>query len=102
MKKTPNMSGIDRRWNPAEDDRRLLEAKLLERGFDSYELRGKIDCFLDALIDVVNSNKRVKLVGVGTFQWMPWRNRIPTGKIVETWHLAFKPCRYRGKYNGDR
>lgn len=99
-KKQPNMTGIERRWKPGEDDRIRLAEKLY-RNPDSGTNRAVIDEFLDALLSLVKSRRRTKFVGFGVFEWKPWRNRIPTGKRVSTWRLTFKPGRYvKGKYHG--
>ena len=55
----------------------------------------KVDSFLDALLELVRSRKRTLLVGFGSFEWKhDPHKRIPTGEMVETWRLAFKPGRY--------
>lgn len=100
--RNPNTSGITHYWEPGVDARCLLETKLLEKGFDPHGLKDRVDAFLDALMAVVNSNERCSFIGIGTFSWSPWRAHLPGGKKVETWHLAFKPCRYKEKYNGNR
>lgn len=100
----PNTSGITKRWQPGYDARCLLEKRLLDRCFDPRDIRWKIDTFLEELMALVDSNERTVFIGVGTFKWSPWRTRVPrTGEVKESWHLAFKPCRYReGKYDGNR
>ena len=49
---------------------------------------------------VVDSSAKSVFVGFGTFAWRPWTSRDPrTGEVRNTWHLSFRPCRYReGKY----
>lgn len=98
--RNPNTSGINRYWVEGEDDRCAIETKCIEAhtGLD----RADIDAVLSALLDVVVHNRRTKIVGFGVFEWSPWRAHLPSGKTVETWHLAFKPCRYKEKYNGNR
>jgi hypothetical protein len=92
--KKPNTSGITRYWAPGHDARCLLEDELLARGCEPDGLKERIDGFLDALMAVVGGNRRSVFVGVGAFAWSPWTARLPDGRRVETWHLAFKPSRY--------
>lgn len=95
MNSKPDTSGIERRWKPGEDDR--CEVRLR-----SAVKAKQVDKVLDALWQTITSRRRTKIVGIGVFEWKPWRRRIPTGRMVETWRLAFKPSRYVEKYKGDR
>lgn len=95
MKIKADVSGIERRWIPGEDDRILLAA------YTGLKPR-QVDDALDGLWRVLVSRPRTKFVGFGIFEWKRWRNRIPTGKVVETWRLAFRPSRYVDKYKGDK
>lgn len=100
----PNTSGITKRWKPGYDARCRLRDKLARSGYDSSCVQSIVDDVLEALMAVVDSNAKSVFVGIGTFAWRPWMARNPrTGKVTSTWHLSFKPCRYReGKYNGSR
>lgn len=95
MNSCPDTSGITKYWKRGEDDRLDLAkaSGLAER---------EVDRALDGLWSVILSRRRTKFVGFGTFEWRPWRRRIPTGKAVEAWRLAFKPSRYAKKYKGER
>lgn len=93
MNRNPEIRGIMKYWKPGEDDRVLLKDRGLPRRY--------VDLFLDALWRVVSTRRRTKFVGFGAFEWRPWRKRLPTGKMVETWRLAFKPGRYLPKYKGE-
>lgn len=85
---------IERRWKKGKDDRLRL-AELLCLNPDSICARAKVDSFLNALLELVRSRKRTLLVGFGSFEWKhDPHKRIPTGEMVETWRLAFKPGRY--------
>lgn len=87
--------GISKRWVPGRDARvDIREASGLSRV--------AVDKVLDALWRHVVSNPRTKIVGIGVFEWRRWRHPIPTGRMVETWRLAFKPSQYlrRGRKNG--
>lgn len=96
MNLNADTSGIERRWRPGEDDRVAL-AKY------SGLTRRQTDAALAGLWRLLVSKRRTKFVGWGVFEWKPWRNRIPTGRFVETWRLAFKPCRYVPlKYKGEK
>lgn len=96
MKAKTDMSGIERRWVPGEDDRVWLSHY-------SGLTRRQTDRALTGLWQLLVSKPRTKFVGFGTFEWKRWRNRIPTGRFVETWRLAFRPCRYAPlKYKGER
>ena len=91
-----NTSGIEKRWIPGEDDRVLLASY-------SGLTPPQVDNALDGLWRLLVSKKRTKFVGFGVFEWKRWCNRIPTGRFVRTWRLAFRPCRYsRLKYKGGR
>ena len=95
MKTKTDRSGIEKRWVAGEDDRVWL-AKY------SGLTRSQTDRALEGLWRLLVSKPRTKFVGFGAFEWKPWRNRIPTGKFVETWRLAFRPCRYASrKYKGE-
>jgi len=88
--------GIEKRWIPGEDDRILLASC-------SGLKPPQVDAALEGLWRVLVSRPRTKFVGFGVFEWKRWRNRIPTGKFVETWRLAFRPCRYAPlKYKGGK
>lgn len=95
MKAKTDMSGIERRWVPGEDDRVWLSHY-------SGLTRKQTDRALTGLWQLLVSKPRTKFVGFGTFEWKRWHNRIPTGEFVETWRLAFKPSRYVKKYNGEK
>lgn len=95
MNAKPDTSGIDRRWKTGEDDRCEVHLR-------SAVKAKQVDKVLDALWQTIVSRRRTKIVGIGVFEWKPWRRRIPTGRMVETWRLAFKPSRYIEKYKGDR
>lgn len=92
--KSPDTSGIDRYWKEGEDDRVGIRALCGEK-------KETVDSVLTALQTIVFSRRRTKIVGFGVFSWMPWKRRVPTGNVVETWHLAFKPSRYSEKYKGE-
>lgn len=100
----PNTSGITKRWKPGYDARCRLRDELARSGYDSSCVPSIVDDVLEALMAVVDSSAKSVFVGIGTFAWRPWTARNPrTGKVTSTWHLSFKPCRYReGKYNGSR
>lgn len=100
----PNTSGITKRWKPGYDARCRLRDKLARSGYDSSCVQSIVDDVLEALMAVVDSSAKSVFVGIGTFAWRPWTSRDPrTGEIRNTWHLSFRPCRYReGKYNGSR
>lgn len=101
----PNITGITKYWKEGRDARCLLLRELVSHGYpDGLETQKIIDDFLDAVMAVVDSNEKSVFVGIGTFKWCPWTAKNPlTHKKVKTWHLSFKPCRYReGKYNGKR
>lgn len=87
-------SGLSKRWVDGEDDRRLLQVKTGLVG------EWRIDRFLDGLWRLVSSRRRTKFVGFGVFEWHPWRNRLPTGRVVKAWRLSFKPSKYARRYNG--
>lgn len=46
--------------------------------------------FLTSLCDVVASNQKVELRGLGVFEWKPWENVLPTGRRFKSWRLLFK------------
>ena len=93
MNRNPDTRGICRYWKPGEDDRVLLaEASGLPRE--------SVDLALAGLWKVLSSRRRTKLVGFGVFEWRPWRRPLPTGRMLETWRLAFKPSRYAKKWRG--
>lgn len=100
----PNTSGITKRWKPGYDARCQLRDELVRIGYDSSCVQLIVDGVLEALMTVVDSNAKSVFVGIGTFAWRPWTARNPrTGDVTSTWHLSFKPCRYRKeKYNGSR
>lgn len=100
MNRNPDCSGISRYWKPGEDDRCALHAAVRRR-LGPATPRYQVDAFLDSLWEVLSGRRRTKFVGVGAFEWRPWRKRIPTGRMVETWRLAFKPSRYAEKYKGE-
>lgn len=86
-------SGLTKRWVDGEDDRALLASKLPCGSMYT-------DAFLDALWELVSSRRRTKFVGFGVFEWHPWRNRLPTDKVVKAWRLSFKPSKYVRRYRG--
>lgn len=96
MNDKPDTKGIERRWVPGEDDRALLAT------YSGLRPR-QVDDALDGLWRLLASRPRTKFVGFGVFEWKRWCNRIPTGRKVSTWRLAFKPSRYVPcKYKGGR
>ena len=100
----PNTSGITKRWKPGYDARCRLRDELARSGYDSSCVQSIVDDVLEALMAVVDSSAKSVFVGFGTFAWRPWTSRDPrTGEVRNTWHLSFRPCRYRKeKYNGSR
>lgn len=93
MNRNPNTAGISRYWKPGEDDRRAL--------MDATRFgRDCVDVFLRGLWRVVSGRRRTKFVGFGVFEWHPWRNRLPTGRVVKAWRLSFKPSKYVRRYKG--
>lgn len=91
MNRNPETSGISRYWKAGEDDRVGVRERC---GLG----RKTVDAVLDALIGMVFSRRRTKIVGFGAFEWRRLRGkRIPTGQTVDTWRLAFKPGRYAKK-----
>ena len=100
----PNTSGITKRWKPGYDARCRLRDELARSGYDSSCVQSIVDDVLDSLMTVIDSGDKSVFVGFGTFAWRPWTSRDPrTGEVRNTWHLSFRPCRYReGKYNGSR
>ncbi len=46
--------------------------------------------FLKALAGTVQSRKRTELRGLGVFEWLPWRGKLPTGRKVSSWRLVFR------------
>lgn len=98
--RNPRQTGITKYWKPGEDDRgELLSLVRLEPG-TRRATRGHVDGFLRSLWSMLGSRRRTKFVGFGVFEWKPYRRRLPTGRMVETWRLAFKPSRYTEKYDG--
>lgn len=101
MNRDPDYSGITRYWTPGEDARcEILErAKAMAR---RAVRREDVDAVLDAMWETVLCNRRTVIVGIGAFEWRPWRRRIPTGRKVSTWRLVFKPSQHlkRNKKNG--
>jgi len=91
----PNMSGIVRYWRTGEDDR-------IELARASGLSKATVDRALAGLWKVLLSKRRTKFVGFGVFEWRPWRRPLPTGKVVETWRLAFKPSRYAKRFGGRK
>ena len=102
MNVDPNTSGITKYWRDGADDRRLVLDELSLGSGGRRVGRGHVDELLRALWAVVSRRRRTKLVGFGVFEWRPWRRRLPTGRMVETWRLAFKPSRYAKRYKGGR
>ena len=100
----PNTSGITKRWKPGYDARCRLRDELVRVGYDGSCVPSIVHHVLEALMAVVDSSAKSVFVGFGTFAWRPWTSRDPrTGEVRNTWHLSFKPCRYRKeKYNGSR
>ena len=96
MNARPDTTGIDRHWVPGEDDRVLLA---LYSGLKPRQ----VDKARDGLERLLVSRSRTKFVGFGAFEWKRWRNRIPTGKFVDAWRLAFRPSRHNPrKYKGGK
>lgn len=95
MNRNPNCEGITRYWKTGEDDR--VELRRL-----TGVSRGTVDLLMSSLWELLTSKRRTKFVGIGVFEWRPCRRRLPTGRVVETWRLAFKPSRYAERYNGGR
>ena len=93
--RSPEQSGITKYWVPGEDDRCALRQV-------TKQTKERVDLMLDGLWELVRSRRRTKFVGFGVFEWRPYRRRLPTGRMVETWRLAFKPSRYAEKYKGGR
>ena len=100
----PNTSGITKRWKTGYDARCRLRDELARSGYDSSCVQSIVDDVLEALMAVVDSSAKSVFVGFGTVAWRPWTSRDPrTGEVRNTWHLSFRPCRYRKeKYNGSR
>lgn len=94
MNKHPDTTGITKRWTDEDARREILK----ESGCNPEQ----VDRVLLALSKVITRNRRTKIIGVGVFEWKPWKNRIPTGRFVETWRLAFKLSRYTNKYKGSK
>lgn len=94
MNRNPNTAGITKYWVKGSDDRGLL----MKSCGCSAEAT---DRFLDGLWRLLTRRRRTKFVGVGVFEWRPWRNRLPSGRMVETWRLAFRPSRYAKRYGGE-
>lgn len=94
MNRDPVTKGINKHWVPGVDDKVLI-AKYSKLDQD------QVDAAISALWRVLTTKKKSVLVGFGTFEWKRWHNRLPTGKFVKTWRLAFKPCRYTAQvYEG--
>lgn len=91
MNRKPDTSGISRYWKDGDDRRRL--AKLLALSADAPRDRKRVDGFLDAFLRMVRTRRRTSIVGFGVFEWRRWNIRIPTGEMVETWRLVFRPAR---------
>ena len=89
----PVQDGITRYWRVGEDDRCALRQV-------TRQPKERIDAMLGGLWELISSRRRVKFVGFGVFEWRPYRRRLPTGNMIETWRLAFKPSRYAKKYDG--
>lgn len=91
----PVQTGITKYWVAGEDDRCALRQA-------TKQPRRLIDLMLDGLWTLISTRRRTKFVGFGVFEWRPYRRRLPTGKMVETWRLTFKPSRYVSKrYKGE-
>ena len=95
MNRRPDQSGITKYWRVGEDDR----CDLRQRTALSDSV---VDRMLKGLWETIRSRRRTKFVGFGVFEWRPYRRRLPTGRMVETWRLAFKPSRYAEKYKGGQ
>lgn len=91
--RNPRQSGITKYWRVGYDDRCVLQQV-------TRQPKERIDTFMDGLWAVISTQRRTRFVGFGVFEWKPYRRRLPTGRMVETWRLAFKPGRYLEKYNG--
>ena len=88
MNRIPDTSGISRYWKPGEDDRiSVREGCGLSRK--------TVDAVIAAMLETILSRRRTKLVGFGVFEWRRLKGKkLPTGGMVDTWRLAFKPGRY--------
>lgn len=95
MNGNPNTLGISKYWKPGEDDRCALMGA-------TRVGRDRVDAFLRGLWRIVSARRRTKFVGFGVFEWKPYRRRLPTGTMIETWRLVFKPSRYVKRYNGGK
>ena len=57
--------------------------------------------FLKALAQTVGSRRRTVLRGLGTFEWLPWKGRVPTARRVKkSWRLSFQLTRAERRYSG--
>lgn len=93
MNHSPDTSGIRQMWAPGRDARvELAKASGLPRAV--------VDRALAGLWNVVSSRRRSVFVGIGAFEWRPWKRPLPTGRKVRTWRLAFKPSRYAERWHG--
>lgn len=54
-----------------------------------------VSAFIRALADVVEERRVTSLRGLGVFEWLPWKGRLPTGRKASSWRLVF---RYRQKH----
>lgn len=54
-----------------------------------------VSAFIRALADTVEERRVTSLKGLGVFEWLPWKGRLPTGRLVSSWRLVF---RYRQKH----
>lgn len=89
----PQQAGITKYWRVGYDDRCVLRRV-------TRQSKERIDRLLDGLWKVISTRRRTKIVGFGVFEWRPYRRRLPTGVMIETWRLTFKPGRYLDKYHG--
>lgn len=93
MNRHPDTTGITKRWTEEDARREILKECGTVCGPD------QVDRVLLALSKVITRSRRTKIIGFGVFEWKLWKNRIPTGRFIETWRLAFKQSRYSEKYN---
>ena len=54
-----------------------------------------VSTFVRALAETVVERRKTSLRGLGVFEWLPWRGKLPTGRKVSSWRLVF---RYRQKH----
>lgn len=87
MNRNPNTSGIERRWKDGDD--RIAIRKLC--GLEPSE----VDKVLSALWETLLSQKLTRIVGIGVFEWVPWKCfSHKRGATINSWRLSFRPNRY--------